>query len=249
MRKFGIFVLLMAVSASWLGLSAQSDGYKYLDKQLRLFETRNKTKPANVSRGLRNLYKKIYDLGKVKLPFNSFKSIYPGHDLILLHKNDYIGAMATPIAMVSSDGDCIAYIQVLSQFADGWLDNDISDVKELVAVEVLCNKNDINSWQVDITEEDINRIFDENIKVYENDAFTTQCIADALLLCHFPCREKICVLQGGTYCSIHEEYPHFYTLIIYKDKYRPIKMHLFVTEKGLDKIDDYLSDICGSLRF
>ena len=72
MRKFGIFVLLMAVSASWLGLSAQSDGYKYLDKQLRLFETRNKTKPANVSRGLRNLYKKIYDLGKVKLPFNSF---------------------------------------------------------------------------------------------------------------------------------------------------------------------------------
>lgn len=249
MRRLGIFVLLMAVSASWFGLSAQSDDFKYLDKQQRLCETRNKTKPANVSRGLRNLYKKIYDLRKVKLPFNSFTSIYPGHELILLHRNDYIGTTGTPIAMASSDGDCIAYIQVLSQFADGWLNNDISDVKEFAAVEVLCNKNDVNSWQVKISEDDINRILDENIKVYENYSLTTQCGADELLLCHFPCREKICVLQDGSYCSIHEEYPHFYTLIIYKDRHRPIKMHLFATDKGSDKIDSYLSDICGSLRF
>lgn len=181
MRRLGIFVLLMAVSASWFGLSAQSDYFKYLDKRQRLCETRNKTKPANVSRGLRNLYKKIYDLRKVKLPFNSFTSIYPGHELILLHRNDYIGTAGTPIAMVSSDGDCIAYIQVLSQFADGWLNNDISDVKEFAAVEVLCNKNDVNSWQVKISEDDINRILDEEHKgVRERLAYDTvrgRCIA------------------------------------------------------------------------
>ena len=249
MRRLGIFVLLMAVSASWFGLSAQSGDFKYLDKQQRLCETRNKTKPANVSRGLRNLYKKIYDLRKVKLPFNSFTSIYPGHELILLHRNDYVGTHSTPIAMASSDGDCIVYIQVLSQFADGWLNNDIFDVKRYVATDVVCNKDDINYWQVKITDNEVDKIFDENIKVYENDALTAQCGADALLLCHFPCREKICVLQDRAYHPIHEEYPHFYTLIIYKGKYRPIKMHLFVNEKGFDKIDDYLSNICSSLKF
>ena len=246
MRKFGIFVLL---SASWLGLSAQIDNFKDLDKQLRLYEIRNKTKSGNVSREIKNLYKKIYDLRKVKLPFNSFTSIYPGHDLILLHRKDYLGTMTTPIAMVSSDGDCIAYIQVLSQFADSWLNNDISDVKEFVAVDVVCNRDDINYWQVKISDDEINRVFDEYIKVYKDDSYTMKCGADELLLCHFPCREKICVLQSRAYHSIHEDYPHFYTLIIYKDKHRPIKMHLFVTDKGLDKIDNYLSDICGSLKF
>ena len=75
-------------------------------------------KPKGVSRGFRRLYKKEYGLSKAKLPFNSFTSIYPGYESILLHRNDNIGTMSNPIAMASSDGDCIVYIPVMSQYAD-----------------------------------------------------------------------------------------------------------------------------------
>jgi hypothetical protein len=85
--------------------------------------------------------------------------------------------------------------------------------------------------------------------VYEGDSYTAQCGADAMLLCKFPHREKICTNSKEGYISIHEEYPHYYTLIVYKEGHKPIKIHLFVTDKGFDKIDSYLSNICGSLKF
>ena len=85
--------------------------------------------------------------------------------------------------------------------------------------------------------------------MYEDDSYTAQCGADAMLLCKFPYREKICTNSKEGYISIHEEHPHYYTLIIYKEGHKPIKMHMFVTDNGFDKIDSYLSDICGSLKF
>ncbi|MBR5477808.1 MAG: hypothetical protein IKV19_05150 [Bacteroidaceae bacterium] len=156
--------------------------------------------------------------------------------------------MSNPIALASSDGDCIAYIPVMSQYADAdaWM---MPNLRKGVAVDVICNKDDINYWQVRVTEDDVNRIFDENVTVYEGDSYTAQCGADAMLLCKFPYREKICTNSKEGYISIHEEYPHYYTLIIYKEGHKPIKIHIFVTDKGLDKINSYLSDICGSLKF
>ena len=248
-NKLGIFLLLMTVSMHCLVSSAQVNTMDYLDIQLRLTESRNRDKPQGVSKGFKNLYKKQYGLSKVRLPFNSFTSIYPGHKNILLHRNDYIGSVETPIAMLSSDSACIAYIQVLSEYAEGWLNNNIRDVKLNLATDVMCNRNDVNYWQVKIKEDEIQKIFDENIKVYEDDELTAQCRADFLLLCHFPFREKICTYGKEGYVSIHEEYPHCCTLIIYRDKHIPIKMHLFVSDEGFDRIDDYLSDICKSIRF
>ena len=64
-----------------------------------------------------------------------------------------------------------------------------------------------------------------------------------------PLQGKICTNSKEGYISIHEEYPHYYTLIIYKEGHKPIKMHMFVTDNGFDKIDSYLSDTCGSLKF
>jgi hypothetical protein len=156
--------------------------------------------------------------------------------------------MNNPIVLASLDGDCIVYIPVMSQYADAdaWM---TPNLRKGVAVDVICNKDDINYWQVRVTEDDINRIIDENVTVYESDPFTAQCGADAMLLCKFPCREKICTYGKDGYISIHEEYPHYYILFIYKERHKPIKMHLFVTDKGSDKIDSYLSDICGSLKF
>ncbi len=187
-------------------------------------------------------------MSKAKLPFNSFTSIYPGYESILLHRNDYIGTMSNPIAMISSDGDCIVYIPVMSQYADAdaWM---MPNLRKGIAVDVVCNRDDINYWQVKISGDDINRIIDENVTVYEDDSYTAQCGADAMLLCKFPYREKICTNSKEGYISIHEEHPHYYTLIIYKEGHKPIKMHLFVTDKGSDKIDSYLSNICGSLKF
>ena len=248
MNKLRIIALLAFFSLSCLNSSAQFDS-KDWDKQKELTEVRNRHKPKGVSRGFRRLYKKEYGLSKAKLPFNSFTSIYPGYESILLHRNDYIGTMNNPIALASSDGDCIVYIPVMSRYADAWLNNNISDVKELVAVDVVCNRDDINYWQAKISEDDIDRIIDENVTVYESDPYTAQCGADAMLLCKFPCREKICTNSKEGYISIHEEYPHNYTLDIYKEGHKPIKMHLFVNDKGSDKIDSYLSDICGSLKF
>ena len=232
---------------SCLNSSAQFDS-KDWDKQKELTEVRNRHKPQGVSRGFRRLYKKEYGLSKAKLPFNSFTSIYPGYESILLHRNDYIGTMSNPIAMASSDGDCIVYIPVMSQYADAnaWM---MPNLRKGVAVDVICNRDDINYWQIRVTEDDVNRIFDENVTVYEDDSYTAQCGADAMLLCKFPYREKICTNSKEGYISIHEERPHYYTLIIYKEGHKPIKMHLFVTDKGSDKIDSYLSDICGSLKF
>ena len=247
MNKLRIIALLTFFSLSCLNSSAQFDS-KDWDKQKELTEVRNRHKPQGVSRGFRRLYKKEYGLSKAKLPFNSFTSIYPGYESILLHRNDYIGTMSNPIAMASSDGDCIVYIPVMSQYADAnaWM---MPNLMKGVAVDVICNKDDINYWQVRVTEDDIKRVIDENVTVYESDPFTAQCGADVMLLCKFPYREKICTYGKGGYISIHEEYPHYYTLDIYKEGHKPIKMHLFVTDKGLDKIDSYLSDICGSLRF
>jgi hypothetical protein len=247
MNKLNFIALLAIFSLSCLDSSAQFDS-KDWDKQKELTEFRNRHKPQGVSRGFRRLYKKEYGLSKAKLPFNSFTSIYPGYESILLHRNDYIGTMNNPIALASSDGDCIVYIPVMSQYADAdaWM---TPNLRKGVAVDVICNKDDINYWQVRVTEDDINRIIDENVTVYESDPFTAQCGADAMLLCKFPCREKICTYGKDGYISIHEEYPHYYILFIYKERHKPIKMHLFVTDKGSDKIDSYLSDICGSLKF
>ena len=247
MSKLSIIALLTFFSLSCLNSSAQFDS-KDWDKQIKLTETRNRHKPQGVSRGFRRLYKKEYGLSKAKLPFNSFTSIYPGYESILLHRNDYIGTMSNPIAMASSDGDCIVYIPVMSQYADAdaWM---APNLRKGVAVDVICNKDDINYWQVRVTEDDVNRIFDENVTVYEGDSYTAQCGADAMLLCKFPYREKICTNSKEGYISIHEEYPHYYTLIIYKEGHKPIKIHIFVTDKGLDKRNSYLSDICGSLKF
>ena len=247
MDKLRIIALLAIFSLSCLNSSAQFDS-KDWDKQKKLTEFRNRHKPKGVSRGFRRLYKKEYDLSKAKLPFNSFTSIYPGYESILLHRNDYIGTMSNPIAMASSDGDCIVYIPVMSQYADAnaWM---MPNLRKRVAVDVICNRDDINYWQVKISEDEINRIIDENVTVYEDDSHTAQCGADAMLLCKFPYREKICTNSKEGYISIHEEYPHYYTLIIYKEGHKPIKIHIFVTDRGLDKIDSYLSDICGSLKF
>ena len=247
MDKLRIIALLTFFSLSCLNSSAQFDS-KDWDKQKELTEVRNRHKPQGVSRGFRRLYKKEYGLSKAKLPFNSFTSIYPGYESILLHRNDYIGTMSNPIAMVSSDGDCIVYIPVMSQYADAnaWM---MPNLRKGVAVDVICNRDDINYWQVRVTEDEINRIIDENVTVYDGDSYTAQCGADAMLLCKFPCREKICTNSKEGYISIHEEYPHYYTLIIYKEGHKPIKIHIFVTDKGLDKINSYLSDICGSLKF
>ena len=247
MNKLNIIALLAIFSLSCLNSSAQFDS-KVWEKQIKLTETRNRHKPQGVSRGFRRLYKKEYGLSKAKLPFNSFTSIYPGYESILLHRNDYIGTMSNPIAMASSDSDCIVYIPVMSQYADAnaWM---MPNLMKGVAVDVICNKDDINYWQVRVTEDDIKRVIDENVTVYESDPFTAQCGADVMLLCKFPYREKICTYGKGGYISIHEEYPHYYTLDIYKEGHKPIKMHLFVNDKGSDKIDSYLSDICGSLKF
>lgn len=247
MNKLSIIALLTIFSMSCLNSSAQFDS-KDWDKQKELTETRNRHKPQGVSRGFRRLYKKEYGLSKAKLPFNSFTSIYPGYESILLHRNDYIGTMSNPIAMLSSDSDCIVCIPVMSQYADAdaWR---MPNLRKRVAVDVICNRDDINYWQVKISEDEINRIIDENVMVYEGDSHTAQCGADVMLLCKFPNREKICTYGKGGYISIHEEYPHYYTLDIYKEGHKPIKMHLFVTDKGSDKIDSYLSDICGSLKF
>ena len=247
MNKLNFIALLAIFSLSCLNSSAQFDS-KVWEKQIKLTETRNRHKPQGVSRGFRRLYKKEYGLGKAKLPFNSFTSIYPGYESILLHRNDYIGTMSNPIAMISSDGDCIVYIPVMSQYADAnaWM---MPNLRKGVAVDVICNRDDINYWQVRVTEDEINRIIDENVTVYDGDSYTAQCGADAMLLCKFPYREKICTNSKEGYISIHEEYPHYYTLIIYKEGHKPIKIHIFVTGKGLDKINSYLSDICGSLKF
>ena len=247
MSKLSIIALLTFFSLSCLNSSAQFDS-KDWDKQIKLTETRNRHKPQGVSRGFRRLYKKEYGLSKAKLPFNSFTSIYPGYESILLHRNDYIGTMNNPIVLASLDGDCIVYIPVMSQYADAdaWM---TPNHRKGVAVDVICNKDDINYWQVRVTEDDIKRVIDENVTVYESDPFTAQCGADAMLLCKFPYSEKICTNSKEGYISIHEEHPHYYTLIIYKEGHKPIKMHLFVTDKGSDKIDSYLSDICGSLKF
>ena len=248
MNKLRIIALLTFFSLSCLNSSAQFVS-KDWDKQKELTEFRNRHKPQGVSRGFRRLYKKEYGLSKAKLPFNSFTSIYPGYEFILLHRNDYIGTMNNPIVLASLDGDCIVYIPVISRHAGAWLNHNISDVKGLVAVDVVCNRDDINYWQVKISGDDINRIIDENVTVYEDDSHTAQCGADVILLCKFPYREKICTYGKGGYISIHEEYPHYYTLDIYKEGHKPIEMHLFVTDKGSDKINSYLSDICGSLKF
>ncbi|MBR5593854.1 MAG: hypothetical protein IKW46_07265 [Bacteroidaceae bacterium] len=247
MNKLKFIALLTIFSMSCLNSSAQSE-YKVFEKQKKLTEARNRHKPQGVSRGFKKLYKKEYGLSKVQLPFNSFTSIYPGYEFILLHRNDYIGTMNNPIALASSDGDCIVYIPVMSKYADAdaWM---IPNLKKGVAVDVKCNKDDINYWQVRVTENDVNRIIDENVTVYEGDSHTAQCEADVMLLCKFPNREKICTYGKGGYISIHEEYPHYYTLDIYKEGHKPIKMHLFVNDNGSDKIDSYLSDICGSLKF
>ena len=247
MNKLNIIALLAIFSLSCLNSSAQFDS-KVWEKQIKLTETRNRHKPKGVSKGFKKLYKKEYGLSKVQLPFNSFTSIYPGYESILLHRNDYIGTMNNPIVMASLDGDCIVYIPVMSQYADAdaWM---TPNLRKGVAVDVICNKDDINYWQVRVTEDDINRVIDENVTVYESDPFTAQCGADAMLLCKFPCREKICTYGKDGYISIHEEYPHYYILFIYKERHKPIKMHLFVTAEGFDKIDSYLSDICGSLKF
>ena len=247
MNKLKFIALLTIFSMSCLNSSAQFDS-KDWDKQKKLTEFRNRHKPQGVSRGFRRLYKKEYGLSKAKLPFNSFTSIYPGCESILLHRNDYIGTMSNPIAMASSDGDCIVYIPVMSQYSDAnaWM---MPNLRKGVAVDVICNRDDINYWQVRVTEDEINRIIDENVIVYEDDSHTAQCGADVILLCKFPYREKICTYGKGGYISIHEEYPHYYTLDIYKEGHKPIEMHLFVNDKGFDKIDSYLSDICGSLKF
>ena len=248
-NRFGILLLLMTVSMHCLVSSAQVNSMDYLDIQLRLTESRNRDKPQGVSRGFKKLYKKVYGLSGVTLPFNSFTSFYPGFEAVLLHRNDYIGAWSYPIAMLSSDSACIAYIHVLSSYGEGWVNNNIQDVKLDLATDVMCNRNDVNYWQVKIKEDEIQKIFDENIKVYEDDELTAQCRADFLLLCNFPFREKICTYGKEGYVSIHEEYPHCCTLIIYRDKHIPIKMQLFVSDEGFDRIDDYLSDICKSIRF
>ena len=247
MNKLNIIALLAIFSLSCLNSSAQFDS-KVWEKQIKLTETRNRHKPQGVSKGFKKLYKKEYGLSKVQLPFNSFTSIYPGYESILLHRNDYIGTMNNPIVLASLDGDCIVYIPVMSQYADAdaWM---TPNLRKGVAVDVICNKDDINYWQVRVTEDDIKRVIDENVTVYESDPFTAQCGADAMLLCKFPCREKICTYGKDGYISIHEEYPHYYILFIYKERHKPIKMHLFVTAEGFDKIDSYLSDICGSLKF
>ena len=249
MNKLNIIALLAIFSLLCLNSSAQFDS-KVWEKQIKLTETRNRHKPQGVSRGFRRLYKKEYGLSKAKLPFNSFTSIYPGYESILLHRNDYIGTMNNPIVLASLDGDCIVYIPVMSQYADAdadaWM---MPNLRKGIAVDVICNKDDINYWQIRVTEDDVNRIFDENVTVYDGDSYTAQCGADAMLLCKFPHREKICTNSKEGYISIHEEYPHYYTLIIYKEAHKPIKIHIFVTDKGLDKIDSYLSDICGSLKF
>lgn len=247
MNKLNIIALLAIFSLSCLNSSAQFDS-KVWEKQIKLTETRNRHKPQGVSKGFKKLYKKEYGLRKVQLPFNSFTSIYPGYESILLHRNDYIGTMNNPIVLASLDGDCIVYIPVMSQYADAdaWM---TPNLRKGVAVDVICNKDDINYWQVRVTEDDIKRVIDENVTVYESDPFTAQCGADAMLLCKFPCREKICTYGKDGYISIHEEYPHYYILFIYKERHKPIKMHLFVTAEGFDKIDSYLSDICGSLKF
>ena len=247
MNKLNIIALLTFFSLSCLNSSAQFDS-KDWDKQIELTEVRNRHKPKGVSRGFRRLYKKEYGLSKAKLPFNSFTSIYPGYEFILLHRNDYIGTMNNPIVLASLDGDCIVYIPVMSQYADAdaWM---MPNLRKSVAVDVICNRDDINYWQVRVTEDEINRIFDENVTVYDGDSYTAQCGADVMLLCKFPYREKICTYGKGGYISIHEEHPHYYTLDIYKEGHKPIEMHLFVTDKGSDKIDSYLSNICGSLKF
>ena len=186
MNKLKFIALLTIFSLSCLNSSAQFDS-KVFDVQVKLTEARNRRKPQGVSRGFKKLYKKEYGLSKVQLPFNSFTSIYPefydsyfGYP-ILLHRNDNIGTMSNPIAMLSSDGDCIVYIPVMSQYADAdaWR---MPNLRKRVAVDVVCNRDDINYWQVRVTEDEISRIINENVTVYDGDSYTAQCGADAMLL-------------------------------------------------------------------
>ena len=210
MNRLNIIALLTIFSLSCLNSSAQFDS-KAFDKQVKLTEARNRRKPQGVSRGFKKLYKKEYGLSKVQLPFNSFTSIYPEYESILLHRNDYIGTMSNPIAMASSDGDCIVYIPVMSQYADAnaWM---MPNLRKGVAVDVICNRDDINYWQVRVTEDEINRIIDENVTVYEDDSHTAQCGADVMLLCKFPYREKNCTYgKGGLYLHSRGVPPLLYT--------------------------------------
>lgn len=223
----------------------------------RLYTIRRIFKPTNVNDKLIDLYKKYYNLNKATLPFNSFVSFYPKHNkssfenILILHTENCIGCnVSTPISMISSDKKCIAYIQMQSQYGDGWLKNNISDIEEALAREVRCNKDDLRYWQGEIQEKEIKHIFDENIIVYRNDVITNKCNADALFLCKFPCRERVGIINNeSVFTEIHPEYPHYFTFIIYKDKSIPIKMNLFLTDKGYKNIDRYISDICNSLAF
>ena len=106
MNRLNIIALLTIFSLSCLNSSAQFDS-KAFDKQVKLTEARNRRKPKGVSRGFKKLYKKEYGLSKAKLPFNSFTSIYPGYESILLHRNDYMGTWSNQIVLASSNGDIV----------------------------------------------------------------------------------------------------------------------------------------------
>lgn len=249
--KIYFIELLIALSILSLESHAQNN-LNDSKKQERLWRRSNFFKPTTVSDGFVELYKKTYDLSAVDLPFVSYKRIYPTNILhydIILHSKDCFGdQISTPIAMMSADDECIVYTQVLSQYREEWKKKSIEDLKILLAKEIRCNKEGNHYWE-DITEEQVKQIFDENIIVYENDSFTKECNADGLLLCHFPFRDKVGVIEKGNYYSVHEEYTHFYTLIIYKMYHIPIKMNLFLTDNGFDNKEKYLHFVCNSIRF
>ena len=239
MNKLSIIALLTIFSLSCLNSSAQFVS-KDWDKQKELTEFRNRHKPQGVSRGFRRLYKKEYGLSKAKLPFNSFTSIYPefyenyfGYP-ILLHRNDYIGTMSNPIAMISSDGDCIVYIPVMSQYADAdaWM---MPNLRKGIAVDVICNKDDINYWQIRVTEDDVNRIFDENVTVYEDDSYTAQCGADAMLLCKFPYREKSALIVKRAISPFTRSTPITILSSFTRKDTSPLKCICLLQTRGLTK--------------
>lgn len=251
MRNLRISVLLSLFLVTSAEINAQINDSDFR-AQMNMLRVSQLFHPKKVSERFVELYKKTYNLEETILPFNSFQRIYPKHNrypsVIMHQKNCFGDQYSAPIAMISSDSECVLYIQTLSQYGEGWKNKDISDIRESLALEVRCNKDELYYWQNKMSEEQINSIFNDNIRVYENCSYTELSHSDALFLCHFPCREKIGVFIKNKYSPIHEEYQHFYTLVFYKNAEIPIKMNMFLSDKGLENLDRYLSDICTSIK-
>lgn len=247
--KLSVSLLLLIVLPADICAQASESDFRAQQNLLRVSQMFH---PHKVSGRFVELYKRTYNLNEAVLPFNSFQRIYPKHNrypnLIMHQKNCFGDQISTPIAMMSNDNECILYIQTLSQFGEGWKKKDISDLREFLALEIRCNRDELYYWQDKMSEEQIDSISNDNIRIFENCSYTELSNSDALFLCHFPCREKIGVYIRNTYSPVHEEYPHFCTLVFYKNGEVPIKMHMFLSDEGWENIDNYLTAICISIK-